>query len=199
MEKTADNRYITVAYKLYAIDEDGRDFAEEATAEQPFQFVSGLGMTLDAFEEQVKNLQTGDAFDFVIGSADAYGEYNDDHVVELPRSAFEVDGKFDSERVVEGNILPMMTVDGQRINGLVTKVADNVVVMDLNHPFAGSDLNFVGTIVESREATQDELVQALQMLQGGGGCSCGCGCGDDCDCGEGEQNHCGCGGGCGCN
>jgi FKBP-type peptidyl-prolyl cis-trans isomerase SlyD len=198
MEKTADNKYITVAYKLYAIDEDGRDFAEEATAERPFQFISGLGMTLDAFEEQVKNLQAGDEFDFVIGSADAYGDYNDDHVVELPRSAFEIDGKFDNERVVEGNILPMMTVDGQRINGLVTKVSDNVVVMDLNHPFAGDDLNFVGTIIESRGATDEELVQALQLLNGAGACSCGCG--GDCDCGsEGGGKDCGCGGSCGCN
>ena len=45
-----ENKYITVAYKLYSIEDDERDFVEEAPAEHPFQFISGLGMTLDAFE-----------------------------------------------------------------------------------------------------------------------------------------------------
>ena len=44
-----ENKFITVAYKLYTIDEGERDFAEEATAQQPFAFISGLGMTLDDF------------------------------------------------------------------------------------------------------------------------------------------------------
>jgi len=48
-----ENKYITVAYKLYSIEDGERDFVEEAPAEHPFQFISGLGMTLDAFESQL--------------------------------------------------------------------------------------------------------------------------------------------------
>ncbi|MDR0962288.1 MAG: FKBP-type peptidyl-prolyl cis-trans isomerase [Mediterranea sp.] len=192
--KTTENKYITVAYKLYAIDDEGKDFAEEATAEHPFQFISGLGMTLEAFEEAVAGLNAGDTFDFTVASVDAYGDYDDDHVIELPKSAFEIEGKFDSERVVPGNVLPMMTVDGQRINGVVTEVKDDVVVMDMNHPFAGCALNFVGSIIESRAASNEELSQTLQMLQGGCGCGGGCSCGDDCD-----DDSCDCGSGCGCH
>lgn len=48
------NKYITVAYKLYAIEDGERDFTEEATTEHPFQFISGLGLTLEAFENQLK-------------------------------------------------------------------------------------------------------------------------------------------------
>ena len=192
--ETVSNKYITVAYKLYTIEDGEKDFAEEATAEHPFQFISGLGMTLEAFEEQVANLNKGDHFDFTIPMAQAYGEYDDEHVIDLPRNIFEIDGKFDSERVVEGAIIPLMTNDGQRINGSVVEIKEDVVVMDMNHPMAGCDLNFIGEIVESRPATGEELAEVARMMSGGcgGGCgSCGGGCGDH-ECGD----DCGCEGGC---
>lgn len=187
-----ENKYITVAYKLYTVENGEKDFTEEATKEHPFQFISGLGLTLDAFEEQVKNLQKGDKFDFIIKAEDAYGEYDDEHVLDLPKHIFEVEGKFDCERIVAGAIVPLMTAEGQRINGSVVEVKSDVVVMDMNHPLAGCDLNFVGEVTESRPATSEELAEVARMMSGGCGCGCdscggGCGdhdCNDDCGCGH---------------
>ena len=76
---TLENKYITVAYKLYSIENGERDFEEEASPEHPFQFISGLGLTLELFEKEVQHLQKGDKFDFTIACTDAYGEYDDDH------------------------------------------------------------------------------------------------------------------------
>lgn len=188
------NKYITVAYKLYAIEDGERDFTEEATTEHPFQFISGLGLTLEAFENQLKDLNAGDKFDFTIACTEAYGEYDEDHVIDLPKEIFLIDGKFDETRIKEGAIVPLMTAEGQHINGSVVEVKDDVVVMDMNHPLAGCDLNFVGEVVTSREATNEELAEMARMMSGGcgGGCgSCGGGCGDH-DCGD----DCGCEGGC---
>ena len=182
--ETVENKYITVAYKLYAIEDGEKDFTEEATAEHPFQFISGLGLTLESFEDQVKDLKAGDKFDFTIACADAYGDFDEEHVIDLPKQIFEVDGKFDSERIVAGNVVPLMTSEGQRIN---------VVVMDMNHPLAGCDLNFVGEVIESRPATNEELAEIARMMSGGG-CSCGCdSCGDGCGDGCGDHDHQGCG------
>lgn len=189
--ETVENKYIALTYKLYSIEEGKKDLEEETTAEHPFQFISGLGLTLDSFEDQVKDLKPGDKFDFIISSADAYGEYDPEHIIDLPKDIFVVEGKFDSERVVEGEIIPLMTAEGQRINGSVVEVKDDVVVMDMNHPLAGCDLNFVGEIVESRPATNEELAEVAHMMSGGG-CSCGC---DDCGDGCGDHNH-QCGEGC---
>ena len=169
-----ENKYITVAYKLYSIEDGEREFTEEATVEHPFQFISGLGLTLDAFEEQIKGLNAGDKF--------------------LPKDIFLIDGKFDNEHIKAGAIVPLMTAEGQHINGSVVEVKDDVVVMDMNHPLAGCDLNFVGEVVTSREASNEELAEMARMMSGGcgGGCgSCGGGCGDH-DCGD----DCGCEGGC---
>jgi len=190
MEKI-ENKYITVAYKLYSIENGERDFTEEATAEHPFQFISGLGMTLEAFEAHLKELNTGDKFDFTIAASEAYGEYDDEHVIELPKEVFFIEGEFDNERVVEGAVLPLMTSEGQRINGSVVEVREDAVVMDMNHPLAGCDLNFVGEVMVSRPATNDEIAEVARMISGG--CGCGGDCGDGC--GDGCGDH-GCGGGC---
>ena len=57
---TEMNKYIAVAYQLYTKDKEGkRELVENATKEQPFQFVSGLGMTLDDFEKQKKKKKKG--------------------------------------------------------------------------------------------------------------------------------------------
>ena len=169
--ETVENKYITVAYKLYAIEDGEKDFTEEATAEHPFQFISGLGLTLESFEDQVKDLKAGDKFDFTIACADAYGDFDEEHVIDLPKQIFEVDGKFDSERIVAGNVVPLMTSEGQRINGTVQEIKADVVVMDMNHPLAGCDLNFVGEVIESRPATNEELAEIARMMSGGGSSS----------------------------
>lgn len=190
--ETSENKYITVAYKLYSIEDGERDFEEEAPAAHPFQFISGLGMVLDSFEEQLVNLKPGDKFDFTIAAENAYGEYDEQHVIDLPKNIFMIDGKFDAERIKEGAIVPLMTSDGQHINGSVVEVQADTVVMDMNHPLAGCDLNFVGEVVTNRPATNDELAEVARMMSGGCGCgcdSCGGGCGDDCG------DH-GCGGSC---
>ena len=183
--ETVENKYITLAYKLYSIENGEKEFTEEAPAEHPFQFISGLGLTLEAFESQVKDLKKGDKFDFTIKAEEAYGEYDEEHVIDLPKNIFEIEGKFDSARVVEGAVIPLMTSEGQRINGSVVEVKDDVVVMDMNHPLAGCDLNFVGEVTENRPATNDELAEMARMMSGGG-CSGGCNGGCDCgDCGDG--------------
>ena len=194
--ETAENKYITVAYKLYTIEDGEKELVEEAKAEHPFQFISGMGTTLEAFESQIVPLKKGDKFDFTIPSAEASGEYNDEHVLDLPKHIFEIEGKFDSERIVAGNIVPLMDSEGRRMNGTVVEVKPDIVVVDMNHPLAGADLNFVGEVVESRPATNEEIQEVVNMM-GGGGCSCGCdSCGDGC--GDGCGDH-GCGDHCGCD
>ena len=73
----------------------------------------------------MKGLEVGDKFDFSIAPADAYGEYVEDHVLDLPKNIFEVEGKFDSEVIKEGNTVPMMDSNGNRLNGSVLEVKDD--------------------------------------------------------------------------
>mgnify|MGYP002512888887 CR=1 FL=1 len=76
------NKYITLAYKLYTTMADGtRELMEEATTQHPFMFISGMGLTLDAFEAQILSLGKGDAFDFTLSVDEAYGPYVEEGVL----------------------------------------------------------------------------------------------------------------------
>ena len=186
MMEIVKNRMVTLTYDLRLDDQNG-DMIEQATSERPLQFVYGAGQMLPKFEAQLAG------FKF-----DAYGEVNEDAIVELPLEVFMVDGKFDNDLVTIGNTVPMMTGDGQRLNGIVLEVTDQMVKMDFNHPLAGEDLHFEGEIIEVRDASDEEI--AALFSQGGCGCgSGGCG-GGECDTHDHdhEHHHHG-GGGCGCN
>lgn len=200
------HKYITVAYELYADNEKGiHELIEKAPAEHPFQFISGLGVALEAFENNVKDLEEGGAFDFTLSVDEAYGPYVDEHVIELDKQIFTIDGHFDKQTIYPGNVIPLVNEDGNRFQGLILEVKEDKVVVDLNHPLAGKALHFRGSVVTSREATEAEVQGMLNMMSGEG-CSCGCGddhcgCGDDhCGCGddhcghgEHHEGHCGCG------
>lgn len=191
--ETNMNKYITVAYRLY-VEVDGKEeLQEEATAEHPFQFISGMGTTLDAFEAQVADKNAGEEFDFVLTVDEAYGPFEQEHVITLDKSVFEIDGRFDGEHIYPGSVVPLLNADGARFNGTIQEVTDDKVIVDLNHPLAGKALYFKGSVVTSREATKDEIQGMLNMLSGEGGCGCGCdSCGGDCGCDH-DGDDCGCG------
>jgi len=185
-------KMVTLTYDLRIDDEQG-EMVEQATVENPLQFLYGAGVMLPKFETQLEGLKQDEPFSIKLAKQDAYGELNKDAIVELPISVFLVEGELDKELVKVGNTVPMMSSNGQRMNGTVLEVTDEIVKMDFNHPLAGEDLFFSGKVVEVREASDEEIAQ---ILSGGGG-SCGCGSGEGgCEsgsCGSDSQGGCGCG------
>ena len=169
-----ENKYLRVAYTLLSHRDGECEEVEKTTREQPFAFLTGVGYTLDSFEENLKDLKKGDEFDFTIPFADAYGEYDPDHVQDFDREVFTIDGKFDSAHIYEGNVVEMMRADGSPILGTVKEVTPLKVVMDFNHPLAGCDLQFIGNVVEARPAKESELKKFYDSLKAS--CSCGGGC-----------------------
>jgi FKBP-type peptidyl-prolyl cis-trans isomerase SlyD len=190
--KITVNKSVSAEYELFVDGEvEGElELMEKATTEQPLSFIYGAGMMLPKFEENLFGLEAGSKFDFTINTEDAYGLYDDESVLDLDRSIFEIDGKIDEEVIFAGNVVPLMDNEGNRINAQIVSIDDSHVKVDLNHPLAGENLHFKGSVLDVREATEKEL-EALT----GGGCSCGsCGCGED-GC---EDDSCSTGS-CGCN
>ncbi len=147
------DKVISLAYELKV---KGRT-RETVKADNPLQFLFGAGNLLPKFEENLNGLKPNDNFSFELKSDEAYGSVNEEAIVEVPMKAFEVDGKIDQDLLKVGNHIPMLDQSGNRLNGLVVQIDTEFVTMDFNHPLAGDDLNFNGTIVEIREATSDEL------------------------------------------
>lgn len=188
MEKP-QNKYISLTYKLYTVDGDGkRHLVEEATAERPFLFISGFGIALEEFEKRTAELQRGESFEFDLTKDEAYGDYDPAHVLDLDRDMFCINGHFDHEHIYKDAVVPLQNEDGNRFYGRVLEMSDDKVKMDLNHPLAGQTLHFAGTVLESREATNSEIENMVNHLSGD---DCDCGCEHDhCDCGHGHEGHC---------
>ena len=186
MEQQTPNKYVTVAYELYTDNDKGiHELVEKAPIEHPFQFISGLGIALDSLESKILALAEGEAFDFVLKVDEAYGPYEQDHVIELPKETFAINGRFDKDMVYPGAVLPLVNADGMRFQGLVLELKDNTVIIDLNHPLAGKDLHFKGQVVTMRDATNEEI----QALINHEGCNCGGDCEGGCEGGCGGHHH----------
>lgn len=151
----AINNVITVDYKLFKDTAEG-EMIESTEGKQPLVFLSGVGQMIPEFEANLANLTAGETFSFGIKAENAYGVKSDDAIIELPQDMFMQDGKL-VEQVVVGNILPLEDQNGHVHPAKVVSINDTTVTMDVNHPLAGQDLHFTGSVVEVREATQDEV------------------------------------------
>ena len=173
------NKIIVTTYKLEALDNEGAVVAtEEATEAQPFKFISGMGFALDAFEQHVEPLNEGDTFDFTLAPEEAYGQYDETHVIDFPRESFCVDGRFNDKQIYPGANVPLVNEDGQRFLGHVLEVNEKTVRVDMNDTLAGKTIHFTGTVILSRPATNKELEAFANMLSEEE-CGCGCGCDHD--------------------
>ena len=155
MEKIKPGKFVAMGYTLYQINPDGSETAVHETDRQdPEKIIFGVTPGMIApLEKAIDGMVCGDTFDVTVKSAEAFGDYDNEQVVTLEKDIFVVDGKFDSDVIKTGALVPMMTADGFRINGKVLEVTDNEVKMDFNHPLAGKDVRFKGEILEVRDAT----------------------------------------------
>ena len=188
------NMFVAVSYTLYTVDGEKKEKIEEAPASKPFEFITGFGVTLDEFEKQIAQLDKGADFEFQLSKEQAYGDFEQERVLDLDRSIFQINGHFDHENIFEGAVVPLQNEDGNRFYGRVLEIGADKVKMDLNHPLAGKTLCFSGKVIDKREATNQEIQNLVNFLSGEHSCGCGCGCDDcggDCD----DHHH---DGGCGC-
>ena len=196
--KIAQNTVVEFCYEL---EVDGQ-IVDRTTVEKPLDYIHGTGGLLPKLEAHIEGMEPGCKFDVTLSPTDAYGETDPARIIDLPKSAFEVNGELRDDLLVPGNTIPMMNSMGAVIPGVVLEVTEETVKMDLNHQMAGKTLHFTGEILTVREATEKELTEGLhgEYVHSCGGCGSHGGCGGchghdgDCGCGDGDgDGDCGCG------
>jgi FKBP-type peptidyl-prolyl cis-trans isomerase SlyD len=156
--QVAANTVVAITYQLSIKDnEDQFETIEIVDAEEPMVFIQGMSGLPEAFEAKLNGLSAQDTFDFVILPEDGYGDYDEDAIVELPVQAFEMDGEIPEGMLEVGNYLPMSDDQGNRLQGRVIEVTDELVVMDFNHPLAEKEMHFKGQVLQVRAATESEI------------------------------------------
>ena len=59
------NRFITANYQLYTVADGKKELEEQTSEEHPFQFITGFGVSLDAFEQQLIEKESGATVHYV--------------------------------------------------------------------------------------------------------------------------------------
>ena len=150
--KIDKNKVVELTFKLFLDKYDGR-LIQEFNQEEPFTFIFGTGELLENFEKKLKGLSDSDAFKFKLTKDEAYGDLDDEAIIDFPPSAINID----KEYVYIGSVLPFKDEEGNEMEGTIIEISDKVITIDFNHPLAGEDLYFEGNVFSVRDATPEEL------------------------------------------
>lgn len=199
------NTVATLVYSIHIDSAEGEVI--ENSQNEPKDLLFGFDRMISGFESNLIGKESGTEFSFDITPSEAFGEIREEMVINVPKTAFMVNGELREDLIFLGNTISMMDNNGRPLKGKVVEINDEHVRMDFNHPLAGEKLFVYGKILNVRDIKPEDLEP-----QGGCGCgsggSCGCstesagsscGCSTEKETADASSGGCGCGGGsCGC-
>ena len=115
---------------------DGTVF-DSSREREPLEFELGGGQMIAGFDKAVDGMEVGESKTAKFSSQDGYGEKNDEMVFTVPKDQLPPEIKPE-----EGQQLSMQHPSGQQIPVVVTKVEEEEIQIDANHPLAGKELEF---------------------------------------------------------
>ncbi len=116
--------------------DDGTIFDSSDKHGQLLEFEAGAGRVIPGFDNAVLGMKEGEEKTVKIPVDEAYGPRREELVKEVPKN------QLPEGEIKEGMMLGVGLPDGQQIPATITKVADETVTIDINHPLAGKNLTF---------------------------------------------------------
>lgn len=135
----------------YTLKDDAGTVLDRSAPEEPLAYLHGRGNIIPGLEKELDGKNVGDALTVTIAPADGYGEHDNRLVQSVPRQTLQ-----GIKDIKPGMRLQAQTSEGARAV-TVTKVLDDTVTLDANHPLAGKSLHFDVRIENVRPATEEEL------------------------------------------
>jgi len=116
--------------------EDGTVF-DSSKDKNPLEFTVGSGQMIPGFDRAVEGMKLNEEKTITIKAEDAYGERDETLTREMPLTSLpkDVEPKI-------GMVIPMQDETERPRRGTIVDIAENSVIIDLNHPLAGKDLIF---------------------------------------------------------
>lgn len=164
--KIEKNSFVTVDY-LIRLGE-AETYPPNGQPEE-ISFCLGWGAMPPGLEDAMIGLEAGDQKVVQLTAEEAYGEFDPELVMEVPRADFAPD-----QELNPGLVFETENDEGHTVYFIIQEILDDKVVINFNHPLAGRALEINFTVREVREATEEDL-EAHE------GCTCS-------ECGEGGSH-----------
>ncbi|GAB4440424.1 MAG: peptidylprolyl isomerase [Turneriella sp.] len=142
--QVARNKVVTISYEL---SESGKGKLEDGTLD----YLHGFKNLMPALEKFLTDKKEGFSGKVEMGPRDAFGEFNQDMVMTIPKDQLEK-----PEEMQVGMQIELESEEGV-IPALVTAIAADSITVDGNHPYAGKTLTFDIKVLAIRDATAEEL------------------------------------------
>lgn len=144
--KIQDGTVVSLAYRVSAQG----TVVQSNVGDEPLTYTHGEGQMPPALEEALEGLRSGDQKEIHLTAENAYGEVRGELFETLPLSAVpEAARKKDT-------MLSGHTQEGDQIRMRVHEIGEANVVVDLNHPLAGKDLDFEIVVLEVEHASEQQ-------------------------------------------
>ncbi|HBG20858.1 MAG TPA: peptidylprolyl isomerase [Desulfobulbaceae bacterium] len=115
---------------------DGSIF-DSTAGEEPMEFVLGEGELIEGFEEGVLNMSVGEKKIIVLAPDKAYGDRDEEMVIEVPLAEMPADLELEV-----GDELEVTDEDDEPMLVTVSQLSEDSVTLDGNPPLAGETLTF---------------------------------------------------------
>jgi len=139
---------------------DGKEFDSSLHRGEPIKFILGEGKVIPGFESAVYGMSASETKEITIPAAEAYGPINPLAVIEVEKHRFPDDFVF-----VQGGYVRSFSREGRPVFGRITDVKEETVILDVNHPLAGKDLNFNIQVI-SIDSVDEKSQEKMEVTMG---------------------------------
>ena len=141
-----------VIYFHYTLTDENGELIDSSEGSEPLPYLHGAGNIVPGLERQMLGHTVGDRFRAVVPPEEGYGLAEGPGPQGVPRDAFPEDAEIE-----EGMQFMAEDEEGQVVPLWVVGIEEGIVIVDRNHPLAGTTLHFHVEITEIRDATETEV------------------------------------------
>ena len=144
--KIEKNTFVEMHYRIY---DDGGTLVESTEGDEPVRYLHGAEEILPGLENGLDGVEAGATVTLELEAEDAYGEYNPDGLVSVPRKELPAEHDY-----AKGDWISISVEDDEEdphehdedcdheMEMQVVEIRDDEVILDANHPLAGKRVRF---------------------------------------------------------
>lgn len=149
--KIEKHKVVSIHYTLKGDNGDVLDTSRREGG-QPLYYIQGIGNLIPGLEAALEGKEPGNSLEVSIEPADAYGEVDESLVKQVLRSAFEA-----AQDLQVGMRFQSQDQQGNMQLFTISEIEGDNITINGNHDLAGQRLHFDVEVMETRDASQEEL------------------------------------------